>query len=206
MRICLVAALYRILSMHNCMLDWTDLRYPLAVDRARTYTGAARALGVNQSTVTRRIAALHAALGARLIERRGGEHVLTPLGDRLRPMLAALEEQALAVGHAALDVGARPAGPVRLATMATLPDRPIAPALGRFRRQVPEVELEVDAPPRALDLGRREADVALRVARPRLGTLLVRRIGILGFAMYASPEYLAARGVPRLRTGFGGHD
>ncbi|HKA89410.1 MAG TPA: LysR family transcriptional regulator, partial [Haliangiales bacterium] len=188
------------------MLDWTDLRYLLAVDRARTYTGAARALGVNQSTVTRRIAALHAALGARLIERRGGEHVLTPLGDRLRPMLAAMEEQALAVEHAALDVDARPAGTVRLTTIETLADRLIAPALGRFRRQVPEVELEVDATPRALDLGRREADVALRVARPRLGTLLVRRIGILGFAMYASPEYLAARGVPRLRTGFGGHD
>ncbi len=188
------------------MLDWTDLRYVLAVDRARTYTAAARALGVNQSTVTRRIAALHAELGARLIERRGGEHVLTPLGERLRPMLAGMEEQALALEHAAQDVDARPAGSVRLTTIETLATRLLAPALARFRRLVPDVDLEIDVNPRALDLSRREADVALRVARPRLGALVVRRVGILGFAMYASPDYIARRGRPRLRSGLAGHD
>src|SRR5262245_6234723 len=70
------------------MVEGTDLRYVVAVARAGTFTAAAEALGVNQSTVTRRVAALQEALGARLIERRGAEHVLTPVGERLRPMLA----------------------------------------------------------------------------------------------------------------------
>jgi DNA-binding transcriptional LysR family regulator len=188
------------------MLDWTDLHFVLAVDRARTYTGAARELGVNQSTVTRRIAALHSALGARIIERRGGEHVLTPLGERLRPMLAGMEEQALALEHAAQGLDARPAGTVRLTTIETLATRLLAPALGRFHELAPDVDLEIDANPRALDLGRREADVALRVARPRLGSLMARRIGTLAFALYAAPAYLERRGVPPPRGGFGGHD
>src|SRR5215813_4237613 len=102
MRICLVARQIGIVRWQNCMLEWTDLRYVGAVARARTFTAAAAALGVNQSTVTRRIAALQAELGARLVERRGSEHVLTPLGERLRPMLAAMEEQALAIENAAL--------------------------------------------------------------------------------------------------------
>src|SRR5882672_4602447 len=109
------------------MVEWTDLRYVVAVARAGTFTAAAAALGVNQSTVTRRIAALQSALGARLIERRGGEHVLTPLGDRLRPMLAAMEEQALAIEHAAQGVDARPAGIVRVTTTETLAARLLAP-------------------------------------------------------------------------------
>lgn len=188
------------------MLDWTDLRYVMAVDRARTFTAAARALGVNQSTVTRRIAALQAALGARLVERRGGEHVLTPLGERLRPMLATMEEQALALERATHGLDARPAGTVRLTTTEMLAARLVAPALGRFRDVAPDVDLEIDSTPRTLDLGRREADIALRIARPRQESLVARRIGSLGFALYAAPAYLARRGEPRPGASFAGHD
>jgi len=188
------------------MLDWADLRYVLAVARARTYTAAARALSVNQSTVTRRVAALQQALGARLLERRGAEQLLTPLGERLRPMLTAMEEQALTLERAALGLDARPAGTVRLTTIETLATRLLAPRLGRFRELAPDVDLEIDANPRTLDLGRREADIALRVARPRQGAMLARRLGLLGFALYASEDYLARRGVPRLGASFAGHD
>ena len=188
------------------MLDWADLRFVLAVARARTYTAAARALSVNQSTVTRRVAALQQALGARLLERRGAEQVLTPLGERLRPMLAAMEEQALTLERAALGLDARPAGTVRLTTIETLAVRLIAPHLARFRELAPDVDLELDANPRTLDLGRREADIALRVARPRQGAMLARRIGQLGFGLYAAEDYLARRGVPRPGGSFSGHD
>jgi DNA-binding transcriptional LysR family regulator len=188
------------------MLDWTDLRFVLAVARARSFTAAGRALGVDQSTVTRRIAALHAALGARLLERRGGAQELTALGERLRPMLDAMEAQAFAVEQAAQGTDARPAGTVRLTTIETLAAHLVAPALGRLRALAPDVDLEIDSTPRTLDLGRRETDIALRVARPRQDSVVARRLGVLGFALYASPAYLARRGTPRPGASFAGHD
>jgi DNA-binding transcriptional LysR family regulator len=179
------------------MMDWSDLAFLAAVARAGTFTAAARALGVDQSTVTRRVAQAQRTLGARVLERRGAAQVLTPLGERLRPMLAAIEEQVLALEHAALAVDARPAGTVRFTTIETLADRLIAPHLGEFRELAPDVDLEVDANPRTLDLGRREADVALRVARPRQLAMIARRVGLFGFALYASRAYVARRGLPR---------
>src|SRR5262245_60045774 len=183
--------------MHFCMIDWSDLHVVLAVARAGNFTAAAQALNVNQSTVTRRVAALHTALGARLLERRGAEQVLTPLGERLRPMLAAMEEQALALEQAAQGADTRPAGTVRVTTIETLATHFLAPALGRLRAEAPDVALEIDSTPRTLDLGRRETDVALRIARPRQVSVVARRVGALGFALYAAPAYLAGRPLPR---------
>src|SRR5215470_7637638 len=188
------------------MMEWTDLRYLVAVAEHGTFTAAAAALGVNQSTVTRRIAALEAELGARLVERRGSQNVLTPVGERLRPMLAGMEEQALAIENAATGIDARPAGTVRVTTTEMLAARFLAPAMGRFRELAPDVQLDIDSNPRTLDLGRRETDVALRLARPRQEQLFARRIAILGFALYASRDYLARRGTPRPGSSFAGHD
>ena len=185
------------------MVEWTDLRYVVAVARAGTFTAAAEALGVNQSTVTRRIAALQEALGARLIERRGAEHVLTPVGERLRPMLVAMEEQALAIENAAQGLDARPGGTVRITTTETLAARLLAPALGRLRELAPDVDLEIDANPRTLDLGRREADLALRLGKPRQESLVARKVGRFGLTLYASESYIGRRGLP---PPFDGHE
>ena len=187
--------LFSIVSMQFCM-DWSDLRFVLAVRRAGTLTGAARTLGLSQSTVTRRLMALHRTLGARVLERRGPEYVLTPLGERLWPMLADMEDRALALERAAQDLDARPAGVVRITTVDALAVRLLAPALPRFRRQYPEVTLEIDSSPHTLDLGRREADLALRLGRPRQETLIARKVGRLGLTLYASASYLARHGVP----------
>jgi DNA-binding transcriptional LysR family regulator len=188
------------------MLDWSDLRFVLAVQRAGTLTAAAQALDVNQSTVTRRLLALHQALGARVLERRGATYVLTPLGERLRPMLAEIEDRALALERAAHGLDARPAGVVRITTVDALAVRFLAPSLPRFRAQLPEVTLEIDSSPRTLDLGRREADLALRLGRPRQEALVARRVGRLGFALYAGKSYLARRGLPRPGHGLEGHE
>ena len=191
-----------IVSMQICM-DWSDLRFVLAVRRAGTLTAAARTLGLSQSTVTRRLVALHRALGARVLERRGPEYVLTPLGERLWPMLADMEDRALALERAALDLDARPAGVVRITTVDALAVRLLAPSLHRFRAQYPEVTLEIDSSPRTLDLGRREADLALRLGKPRQETLIARKVGRLGLTLYGSEKYLARRGMP---PPFEGHD
>ena len=163
-------------------------------------------LGVNQSTVTRRLAALHRSLGARVLERRGATWVPTPLGERLQPMLAEMEDRALALERAAQSLDARPAGTVRITTVDALAVRFLAPSLPRFIRQLPDVTLEIDSSARALDLGRREADLALRLGRPRQEALVGRKVGRLGFTLYASRSYLERRGLPRLGHGLEGHD
>lgn len=191
--------------MQICM-EWSDLRFVLAVQRAGTLTAAARALGLNQSTVTRRLAALHRSLGARVLERRGATYVLTPLGERLRPMLTEMEDRALALERAAQGLDTRPAGVVRITTVDALAVRFLAPNLARFRQQLPDVTLEIDSSPRTLDLGRREADLALRLGRPRQEALIARKVGRLGFTVYASRSYLARRGLPPLGKLMEGHE
>ena len=187
-------------------MDWSDLRFVLAVQRAGTLTAAARSLGLNQSTVTRRLMALHRSLGARVLERRGASYVLTPLGERLWPMLAEMEERALALERAAQDLDARPAGVVRITTVDALAVRLLAPSLPRFRQQLPDVTLEIDSSTRTLDLGRREADLALRLGRPRQESLVARKVGRLGLTLYAAGSYLQRHGVPPLGANFEGHE
>jgi DNA-binding transcriptional LysR family regulator len=188
------------------MIDWSDFRLMLAVHREGTLTAAAKALAVNQSTVTRRLSALQQSLGARVLERRGASWLLTPLGERLLPLLAEMEDRALALERAAQGLDTRPAGVVRLTTVDALAVRFLAPALRRFREELPDVVLEVDSSARTLDLGRREADLALRLGRPRQETLVARRVGRVGFRLYASPGYLATHGQPRLGHGLAGHE
>jgi len=181
--------------MQKCM-DWSDLRFVLAVRRAGTLTAAARTLGLSQSTVTRRLVALHRSLGARVLERRGQQYALTPLGERLWPMLAEMEDRALALELAAHGLDARPAGVVRITTVDALAVRLFAPNLRRFRELYPDVTLEIDSSARILDLGRREADLALRLGKPRQESLVARKVGRFGLTLYASEGYIARRGVP----------
>ena len=188
------------------MLDWNDLRFVLAVLRAGTMTAAAQALDVNQSTVTRRLQALHDTLGARVLERRGAGYVLTALGERLLPMLSDVEDRVLALERAAQGLDQKPAGTVRITTVDALAARFLAPALRRFRAELPDVILEVDSTPRTLDLGRREADLALRLGRPRQEALVARKVGRLGFRLYGSAAYLERHGTPKPGHSFEGHE
>jgi DNA-binding transcriptional LysR family regulator len=141
-----------------------------------------------------------------VLERRGATYVLTPLGERLRPMLAEIEDRALAFERAAHGLDARPAGVVRVTTVDALAVRFLAPNLSRFREQLPEVTLEIDSSSRTLDLGRREADLALRLGRPRQEALVARKVGRVGFTLYAAASYLARKGRPRLGTNLAGHE
>jgi DNA-binding transcriptional LysR family regulator len=92
---------------------------------------------------------------------------------------------------------------VRITTVDALAVRLLAPAVPRFRQQFPEVTLEIDSSTRTLDLGRREADLALRLGKPRQESLIARKVGRLGLTLYASHEYVARRGVPGT---FEGHE
>ncbi|MBV9429302.1 MAG: LysR family transcriptional regulator [Bradyrhizobiaceae bacterium] len=165
-------------------MDWSDLRYVLTIARAGTLTPAARRLGVNQTTVARRLAAAEKALGTRLFERRDGVLFPTKAGEAAIARAAQVEETVLALERGIGGADAAVAGTVRLTAVPILANRLLIPAVPRLFARHPRLHLELIAEPRNLSLTRREADVALRLARPESGAALVRRIGRLDYAVY----------------------
>lgn len=161
------------------MQSWDDARFFLAVCRAGSFTGAARVLGVEQSTVSRRVAGLEAGLGQRLFERSGAALVLTELGHRILPHAEQLEAHTLAMQELADGQTRGVSGRVRLATTPALAAWVVTPLLAELAAQHEGLMLEVLTGTRTLELGRLEADLALRFMRPPSGELMVRRIASL---------------------------
>ncbi len=169
-------------------MDWDDLRFVLAIARAGTLAAAARRLGVNQTTVSRRLDAAETSLGARLFDRVNGALRPTAAGTVAISRAAQMEEQvrALETGIASDDEAA---GRVRLTAVPILVNRLLVPNLPRFYDAYPRIEIELIAEPRNVSLSRREADIALRLSRPEHGAAtLTRRIGLLGYAAYGPRE------------------
>lgn len=168
-------------------LDWNDLRVFLALARTGSLSAAARALGLSHATVGRRIQALETALGLTLVERRADGYALTADGEAVRAQAEAMDERALTV----LRQGARDAGlsgTVRLTMTPALAERFVVPRLGPLRARHPGLDLEVIADTRAVSLARREADLAIRLARPQRGELIARRLAVIAYGLYALPR------------------
>jgi len=175
------------------MADWDDLRFFLAVHRAGSLTGAARALGCSQPTVGRRIAALARRHGAALVETRAGRWVVTPVGRRVLARAERMEQEALAIARDVDRLDERPQGTVRVTAPEGLGLSVLAPRLSAFRRAHPGIDLLLVSEAAVVDLSRREADLAIRFVRPRQHELLVRRVTRVPFEPYASARYLAER-------------
>lgn len=181
-------------------LDWDDLRYFLHAVRARTLAGAARALGVEHSTIGRRLTALEAALGAPLVLRGPDGLRLTPLGERVVPLV---EELARAV-EAVRDLVASNATRVRLAVPSGF-TRLFTPGLAQLCRDHPGLSLELVSGARPVDLARGEADLAIRAGAVTDKDLVVRALCISGWSLYAAEGYLARHPAPIELDDLGGH-
>lgn len=166
-------------------LNWSDLRFVLAVARTESLSGAARRLGVNESTVARRIDQAEQRLGARLFERNRGVLCPTKAGAVVVTGAERIELEVQAVENTVSGVDQLAAGSVRLTSVPIIANRVLVPALPRLIRDHPQLQLELIAEPRDLSLTKREADIALRLARPsREVRALARRIGRLDYAVY----------------------
>jgi DNA-binding transcriptional LysR family regulator len=165
-------------------MEWSDLRYVLTIARAGTLAAAARRLGVNQTTAARRLLAAETALGTRLFERRDGVLSPTKAGEAAVARAAQVEQEVGALERGIGGADAAVAGTVRLTAVPILANRLLIPAAPKLLARYPELRLELIAEPRNLSLTRREADVALRLARPQTGAALARRIGRLDYAVY----------------------
>lgn len=186
--------------------SWDDLRIFLAVQRRTSHGGAARLLGVNPSTVGRRVAALEVALGTRLFDRTPAGVTLTPAGTTLLARATRIEEEAFALERELGGTDARITGTVRLTLSDGILHYLVLPALDELRRAHPAITLELRPDTRSLDLARREADIAIRLVRPRGASLVARRCGSLRQGLYASQSYLARRGTPRSVADLRQHD
>jgi DNA-binding transcriptional LysR family regulator len=181
--------------MKNTMpirLNWDDAPAFLAVARAGTLTGAAKALGTGIATVSRRIERLENRLGVPLFARHQSGYRLTDQGEALMPRAEALEE-AMREFRAEAATEAQAVGHVRLATAENLANPVIIPGLAPLLVRHSGLSIEILTDVGTINLHRRDADLALRMVRPERGNVSVRRIGTLGFGLYGSPAYIAGR-------------
>ena len=184
-------------------VDWNDFQFFLVVARQRTLSAAARELKVTQPTVGRRIAALEKRLNAKLFVRRSDGFLLSTAGSHIFALAERMEHDALTAEHrvSGLDAGVR--GRVRVTASEWLVTRVLPPLLAALMNRNPELEVELIADQRHLNLARREADIALRPRRFEHESILQRATAKLGFALYATRSYLNEHGTPAPGDGRG---
>ncbi len=187
-------------------MAWDDWRVFLAMARTGSRAQAARALDVDPTTISRRIAALEAELGLTLFDRTGNGLVLGASGRAVLARAERIEEEIAAAERELQGRDERASGPVRLTAGDGLVHYVLVPALAELRRVNPAITVELRADTRVLDLSRREADVAVRLVRPKEPALFARRIGTMTFALYASARYLERRGPLRAARDLAVHD
>ncbi|WP_426161992.1 LysR family transcriptional regulator [Pseudoduganella sp. R-34] len=172
--------------------DWNDLRYFLAVTAAGSLSAAARSLGVEHTTVSRRIEALENMLGLRLFDRFARGWSLTDAGRALLPQAQRVEEEIHALLRQASGAGSD-FGTVRISAPPAIAAHWITPRLPALRAQLTGIQIELGAEPARVDLSRREADIAIRFRRPQAPDLAVRIVATVQYYLCAAPQYLASR-------------
>jgi DNA-binding transcriptional LysR family regulator len=187
------------------MPDWDDFRYFLAVARNRSLSAASRELRVTQSTVGRRLDGLETRLGVRLLKRTPNGYVLTPAGMRVLENAERIESETHALERQVTGFDTRLGGSVRVTTIETFGAAILAPLFAELQQRLPAVSVELVTDSRTLSLFKRDADIAVRLARPEQYDLIAKRIGNVGFAVYASKGYLRDHGNPDFTTGCDEH-
>jgi DNA-binding transcriptional LysR family regulator len=188
------------------MFDWNDLRVFLAVHRKRSHAGAARALRVAATTVGRRVAALERGAGARLFTRTPDGLAPTAAARQLLARAERVEAEVLEAERELAGADQRPTGTVKITCGDGFATCVLCPGLPAFLEAHPGLTVEVRAEVRVLDITRGEADVAVRLFRPRERSLVARRLGVERYGLYAAPAYLARRSTPRSVRDLAGHD
>lgn len=168
-------------------MDWDKLQYFLSVAHHGTLARAGTALHVDATTVSRRVSALETALGQTLFERAPTGFVLTAAGRALVPHAEAMAAAAARI-HSARKGGSGLSGQLRISVSEGFGNSFIAPRLGRFTVAHPEIEIDLVASSGFLNPSRREADMAVLLARPRKGPLITRKLSGYSLGLYAPAD------------------
>lgn len=186
-------------------MDWDHFRVFLAVARGGQLSAAARRLGVNHTTVARRLDALEAELGSALFERRPTGCVLTEAGERLIPLAERIEIETRAALAAVSSGETEIAGTVRVGAPDGLGNSFLARELGLFAAQHPGITVELVPLPVKFSVSRREADLVVELSRPTTGRLVATRLVDYSLGVYASESYLTGHGLPASLDDLAGH-
>jgi len=172
-------------------MNWDDLRLFLAVARQGSISGAARQLGVQHSTVSRRMRALEKRLGVRLIERKKSGYELTDAGENVRKAACRMEHEVLDVDAILGGFDAKLTGELRVSAINNMASTILMPMFAKFNCNYPDVELHLLVSNQYTSLVEREADVAIRLTNTPTDTLMGKRVVTVATTVYASRKYLA---------------
>lgn len=170
--------------------NWDDLRFFLALCREKSATHAGRALGVNHTTVARRIRALERNLGARLFEPSRDGYEMTQAAENMYEHARRMEEVTQAIDRDIFGQDAELKGPLKLTVAHDVAERLVIPKLGKFIEAYPCIDLDVLTTTGLVDLAAREADIALRLTAKPPDYLIGRQVLPMRHGVYGSPNYL----------------
>ncbi len=171
-------------------MNWDDFRLFLAVARTGSISGGARQLGVQHSTVSRRLRSLEEQLGARLIERKKTGYELTVAGENIKQSALRIEREMLGVDEALLGKDANLVGPLKVTAINNMASSVLMPMFARFSNEHPQVELHIIVSNMDASLSQREADIAIRMTNSPTDTLIGKRLLTVSSTIYGSREYL----------------
>lgn len=174
--------------------DWSDLRYLLAVARTGSTNAAAKDLGVNQTTVQRRLTALEESIGRKVVERLATGYRLTSFGEEIRPHAEAVEAAMAGLERKIASTDTAPNGTVRLTCAEGMAYRFIPRMLDVFHARYPTLRVHLIITDRFIDLAKGEADIALRAGESHNSALISRKIAETPWALYASRSYVGRHG------------
>lgn len=178
-------------------MNWDDMRVFLAVARAEGLSGAGRRLRLDPATAGRRIARLERSLGTVLFAKSPQGYRLTEAGQRLLPRAEAAEA-ALAGGDAPGEAG-RLSGQIRIGAPDGCANYLLPQVCARIAKAHPDLDIQILALPRVVNLSRREADLAIAVSAPKATRLRAERLADYRLSLAAAPSFLAEAGPPRTR-------
>lgn len=171
------------------MMNWEDLRYFLAIGQSGTLSGAARALQVDQATVSRRLIALESNLGVRLVNRLPREAQLTAAGQQVLKQALEIEQRAYSVKRIVAGLGEHERATVSISAPPILARHLLAPHLSTLSQKLEQVKLSIFSESHFASLARLEADLAIRLAAGSTDTDIIKKIGHVDFGLYAAPTY-----------------
>jgi DNA-binding transcriptional LysR family regulator len=178
-------------------LNWNDLRYFLATARTGSAGAGAKVLGVNQSTVQRRLRALEKRLGCVLVERHASGYRLTAHGQRLLASVINVETAVEAVERQVAAFDDQDIGAVRVACLVTIGQRLVKSGLvDAFHARHPGIRVELLMEQRVFDLSKGEADMAIRGGGPGQGARVGRKVAETQWGFYASRTFVERFGCP----------
>jgi DNA-binding transcriptional LysR family regulator len=182
---------------NGAMFDWGDLKFFLATVKGGSTLAAARQLGVNQTTVARRLAALEEALSVRLFDRKQDGYRLTETGSAILAQAERVAGEAETLERLVAQRRRHLSGTIRVTTPELIANLMLTPWLSEFMELYPDIRVDILATDERLELGRGQADVALRVGNmPAEAGLVVRKLADAPWAIYCGKTYAEKHGSP----------